>query len=139
MAEPAALRRLVERIHLRLEPLNFSRRVELLYLNSQMRRHLGGVRPLQGVDIACGLGTQTTLIADTLRARLVGIDWNREVATLAAHERASTDVDFLVGDSASLPLAAARCDFAVSVCAFEHFRDDRAAFREAARVTRPGG
>jgi len=127
-----------EHLHLLLEHGNFSRRLELAYIFGHLER-IRLARGTAGLDIACGLGTQTIAIADRLGVPMIGLDMDPAIIRMARLQRRPGALDFFVGDSRAMPFAAASFDVATSVCAFEHFPDDRRAFAEAARVVRPGG
>jgi SAM-dependent methyltransferase len=127
-----------KRIHLMLERRDFSRRLEVGFIFSHLDRLDRGAGAT-GLDIACGLGTHTLEFADRRGGRVVGLDFDAGPLAMARLQRRPGSVEFLAGDSQAIPCAAAAFDYATSVCAFEHFPDDRRAFAEAARVLRPGG
>jgi ubiquinone/menaquinone biosynthesis C-methylase UbiE len=130
--------RLKTRLYLLLEDLNSSRRLEMRYLKRQMRRHLNRPSRAQGVDIACGLGNLTETVARTAASHVVGIDCNNDSIGIAHAELHSDTMDFVPADSHFLPFKSASADFATSICAFEHFDDDRKAMAEVSRVLKPG-
>lgn len=104
---------------------------------------LGLVGDLDGaavVELGCGGGQMTVGLADC-GGDVVGVDFSREQlrfaeATLA---EADVDVDLLLGDVESLPLADESFDLATNAFVFQWVPDLPAAFREAYRVLRPGG
>ena len=102
---------------------------------------LAGVAPGQRVvDIACGKGATTLLLARALGCETVGVDLGARAIAQARHaagagERAS----FLVGDAETLPLRDAGFDVALSECSLCTFPDKPRAIAEMARVVRAGG
>jgi len=133
-----------KRLHLLLERCDFSRRLEVGFIFGHLDRlgrpnHSDRTPAAMGLDIACGLGTHTLEFAVRNGGRVVGLDFDAGPLALARLQRRPGSVDFLAGDSQAIPCASASFDYATSVCAFEHFPDDRRAFSEAARVLRPGG
>ena len=127
-----------KRLHLLLERCDFSRRLEVGFIFGHLDRLARGHAAV-GLDIACGLGTHTLEFADRRGGRIYGLDFDAGPLALARIQRRPGSVEFLAGDSQAIPCATASFDYATSVCAFEHFPDDRRAFAEAARVLRPGG
>ncbi len=125
------------RVYLFLEDFGFSRRLEMKYLTHQMRTHLEPPNLSVGIDIACGLGNLTKIVAETSKARVIGIDYNRRVIDVA-NVLSSENLAFFTADSHFLPFHEASFDFATSICSFEHFYDDRKALREVWRVLKPG-
>jgi SAM-dependent methyltransferase len=94
-------------------------------------RHIGdGI----GVDIGCGLGTESSALARPGR-QVIGIDYDPETA-----RSASTRLDGAVcADARVLPIASGRLDWVCSSHIIEHFTDPERHVAEIARVLRPGG
>ena len=95
---------------------------------------------LEGLDIGCGEGTNTRQLA-MRGGRMRAVDI---APTFIAHARAKETaaplgIDFQIGDGMALPFADASFDFATSFMALMDMPDQDLAFREAARVLRPGG
>lgn len=88
------------------------------------------------LDIGCGEGRLSRDLA-SLGHRVVGIDVS-EAMVAAAHE-ADPTLPVAVGDAAALPLADDSVDLAVAFMSPQDVDDLSGAFREAARVVRPGG
>ncbi|MCO8304516.1 class I SAM-dependent methyltransferase [Streptomyces sp. RKCA744] len=95
------------------------------------------------LDIGCGRGTSSLVIAEQLRPqRVVGLD---AAPSLLAHarERAKelhdTTVDFVEGDFHALPLPAGSCDVAVAAFCLYHSQHPEDVIAQIARVLAPGG
>ena len=91
-------------------------------------------------DVACGTGHLGLSFAGRV-GRLVGVDpAPRMLAAFEAAARArGVEVECVLSRAESVPLPDASFDFVASRLAPHHFRDVRAAVREMARVTKPGG
>lgn len=102
------------------------------------RAFVAGLRVL---DVACGEGYGSALLADTA-AHVTGVDID---ARTLAHARATyatrTNVTFVEGSAASLPIADSSVDVAVSFETIEHLpaADQPRMLAEFARVLRPDG
>jgi ubiquinone/menaquinone biosynthesis C-methylase UbiE len=95
-------------------------------------------RPLTGLDLGCGTGRFTPALAGAF-GPVTGVepsDRMREVAQAAA---AHPDVRYVPGSAGDIPLADAAVDYTLVFLVWHHVPDKRAAARELARVTRPGG
>ena len=95
------------------------------------------------LDLGCGRGVETALIAEAFRpGRLVAFDLDRrqvlEAGRRLAHNGAAAPA-LLLADASSLPFAAERFDAVVEMAVMHHVPDWRAALREVARVLKPGG
>jgi SAM-dependent methyltransferase len=96
------------------------------------------------LDIGCGLGIDSFIAAHAVgeSGRVVGVDIAyRQVqhATSRAAERGLHNVRFEVADIERMPFPNAFVDVVISNGAFCLTPDKRAAFREVARVLKPGG
>ena len=92
------------------------------------------------LDIGCGNGRHAALLADAAD-RVIGLDASRALLGAAA-ERVGDRASLLLGDAASLPLAANTVDLAVYVATLHHLptsADRRASLDELDRVLAPGG
>ena len=88
----------------------------------------------RGVDIGCGLGTESALLARPDRT-IIGIDYDH---TTAANATAQID-GAVCADARVLPVASDSLDWVCSSHIIEHFTDPERHVAEIARVLRPGG
>lgn len=73
------------------------------------------------LDLGCGPGYSTRLIAETCRpARLIGLDASERYVSLARRLTADAGIDFAVHDATSLPLPAAPVDVVFSRLLLAH-------------------
>jgi SAM-dependent methyltransferase len=101
---------------------------------------LPDVRDLAGLDVGCGEGHNTRLLADR-GARMTAVDVSRVFLDHAADEqrRAPRAIRFVHASAASLPLADASFDFASAFMSFSDIPHIPRVLSEVFRVLRPGG
>jgi SAM-dependent methyltransferase len=92
------------------------------------------------VDLACGTGN-AALSAAALGARVVGVDAAPRLLEVARRRArvSAVEVDFREGDLLDLPVDEDFADVVLSVFGVVFASDPLRAFREIARVVRPGG
>ncbi|MFF5445790.1 class I SAM-dependent methyltransferase [Streptomyces sp. NPDC012888] len=97
---------------------------------------IGGVKGLDALDLACGYGHNTRLLARAGAARTVGVDISAEMIGLAReHDPHGTeDITYVVADAADLPPLGA-FDLATAVYLF-NYAPDRAALHAMFRCVR---
>lgn len=102
---------------------------------------LGGVRGLDALDLACGYGHNTRLLARGGARRTVGVDISEEMIRLARAHEDEGGIEYLVADAAGLP-DLGPFDLATAVYLF-NYAPDRAAlhamFRSVRANLRTGG
>ena len=86
------------------------------------------------LDLAAGTGVSTEELARS-GAQAVGVDISIGMLQAGAHR----EVTLLAGDALALPFADASFDAVTISFGLRNIHDTRAAVREMARVTRPGG
>jgi SAM-dependent methyltransferase len=96
----------------------------------------GARGPLRILDVGCGTGDVLDGIPRT-RVRVTGIDFVREMVATAA--RGHPDDRFVVGDAASLPVAAESIDVVVCLGVLEYLPGPATALASIHRTLRGGG
>ena len=106
---------------------------------------LAAIRPgMTVLDLGSGAGFDAFLAAARVgpAGRVIGVDMTDEMLALArrnAAVRGATNVEFRQGRLEALPVEDASVDLVISNCVVNLVPDKAAAFREMARVLRPGG
>ena len=90
----------------------------------------------EALDVACGLGAGTALLAR--EGRVLGVDTNEEAIAMC-RDRCPEGAAFLAGDAMHLDLGRDRFDVAASVHTMEHIADDRGFLARLALALKPGG
>ncbi|MFQ5568220.1 MAG: methyltransferase domain-containing protein [Rhodothermales bacterium] len=116
------------------------------YVRREVRRLLGAMSPQQPIrvlDAGTGFGQYAYFIACTFpHATVLAVDVKQDYLDNARHFLGQTpqaaQVDLAYEDLTQLQ-AQGPFDFILSVDVMEHIEDDRAVFRNFARVLRPGG
>ncbi len=93
------------------------------------------------VDLACGRGGYGLELASRAQARVLGVDFAPsalETARVLAATR-GIDADYRLGDLVATGLADGAADSVVVIDAIQFPLDPAAAYREIARILRPGG
>ncbi len=100
--------------------------------------------PFDLLDIGCGTGTWTAMVAgcDLPSRRVVGLDYSVTM-TQVAHAK-SVEIGegaplFVNGDSEHLPFADESFDVVTCSNSFHHYPHQEATIREMRRILRPGG
>jgi SAM-dependent methyltransferase len=91
------------------------------------------------LDVACGTGYGTAILADAGAAQVDGFDCSREAIDFAKEAWPLPNVRFDVAVTDRLPVVNSSYDFYISFETIEHVDDDDALLAEARRVLRPGG
>ena len=105
-----------------------------------LRDMLGDVAGRAVLDLGCGDGKLAVRLA-AAGANMVGLDADPAMLRAAASRAAAAgvNVQFATGRAEALPFTAGRFDLVVAVTVLCFVPDAEAAFREIARVLRPGG
>jgi SAM-dependent methyltransferase len=91
------------------------------------------------LDLGCGTGRFSTLIADRFGATVVGIDPSLAMLHTAGRHAQRGNVQYAAAHAERLPLAAASCDVAWLSQVVHHIRDRKACAAELHRVLRAKG
>jgi len=90
------------------------------------------------VDIGCGTGRLLRAASvQWAKAQLFGVDPAEQMVSEA--HRLNPNVNFKIASAESLPFNDQTADIILSSLSFHHWADPQKAFREIARVFRPGG
>lgn len=103
---------------------------------------LGGVRGLDTLDLACGHGDNTRLLARGGARRTVGVDHSEEMIRLARALGAEHPVEYVVADAAAGLPELGPFDLATALYPFNHAADRTSLhgmFRSVRANLRPGG
>lgn len=99
-----------------------------------------GFRPSVCVDLGCGTGRFTGVLASTFGCRVIGIDPSRPMLRAAAQSLAGVPGAALVhGRAEMLPLPAGSADVVLMSMSYHHVPDKPAALASIHRTLRPGG
>jgi len=103
-------------------------------------RMLPPVAGLSGLDIGCGSGHNTRLVAH-MGAHMTALDGSRVFLRHAAGENAGPayPIRYLEASAVELPFPAASFDFATAFMSFMDIPETEAVIAEAHRVLKPGG
>jgi len=95
------------------------------------------------LDIGCGKGTTSVLLAQKYGCNVVGLDQSEDLlhqaTALAKRKGLENKVSFRVGDALNLPFADGEFDRAFGQAVLILVGDKKKAIQEALRVTKPGG
>lgn len=111
------------------------------YLNTPaFLEMLPNVRGLTGLDIGCGEGHNTRLLAEE-GAKVTAIDVSEVFAHHAKtlEDRAPAGIDYQVASALELPFPAESFDFATGFMSFMDIPETGGVLAEAYRVLKPGG
>jgi SAM-dependent methyltransferase len=91
------------------------------------------------LDVGCGTGYGTAVMAAAGAARCTGVDVAEEAVAQARERFGADGVEFVRGDATALPFGDAEFDLVTCFEVIEHVGEQRAVIAELARVLRPGG
>lgn len=105
---------------------------------SELRGRLGFQAGMNLLEVGCGTGQITGMLADWVRpGRVTAVDFS---PAMVAQARAKwADADFRLWDICAAPLGDATFDAVLCFHSFPHFRDPAAALRHLAASLKPGG
>jgi tocopherol O-methyltransferase len=114
-----------------------------LVLIERLLEWSGVQQPQAILDVGCGIGGSSLVLADRYRAAVTGITLSpvqRERASERARQAgAGEQVSFAVADAMAMPFEANRFDLVWSLESGEHMPDKHRFLQECLRVLRPGG
>lgn len=88
------------------------------------------------VDLGCGTGRFSGLLARTFQARVIGVDASFRM--IAQRDEGSAGTSFVAGAAEAIPLAGGTADLVFLSMVYHHLESVRETVREIARVLRPG-
>jgi SAM-dependent methyltransferase len=106
---------------------------------ARYRFSLPYVRGQRALDIACGAGYGTRLLADGGAKFVTGVDYSDDAMHHATSRFPAVNACFLRADAMNLPFQPGSFDAVVSFETIEHLADGAQFLREVARCLRPGG
>ncbi len=96
-----------------------------------------GVRRI--VDVGCGTGRFSAILADAFDAEVIGIDPSEKMLLRAREKAADEQLSFERGSGERLPLQRHSADLVFMSMVFHHLSEPARAARECHRVLREGG
>jgi len=104
-----------------------------------LARHVG-FQPERSVDLGCGTGRFTRILASTFGTPVVGIDPSRPMLRRAAKAlRWTPGVSLVHGRAEAVPLAPRCAELVLMSMSYHHVADKPAALASIRRTLRPGG
>jgi ubiquinone/menaquinone biosynthesis C-methylase UbiE len=91
------------------------------------------------LDLGCGIGSFSRLLAERLDATVSGVDPSARMREVAERLHPHPRVRYLDGRAERLPLPDGGCDVALLSNVIHHVREREACVAELFRVVRPGG
>ena len=91
------------------------------------------------LDLGAGTGRFATLFAQSLEARVIGIEPSAGMRAVAVRQDMPKNLAYLAGTADRIPLADASCDLAWLSQVWHHIRDPQACANDIHRVLRRGG
>jgi demethylmenaquinone methyltransferase / 2-methoxy-6-polyprenyl-1,4-benzoquinol methylase len=93
------------------------------------------------LDVACGTGDLSLVIAEACGARVVGVDFCRPMLDIAARKSSemSRTIPFVEGDALRLPFADEKFDAATIAFGLRNLSDVAGGLGELRRILKPGG
>ena len=105
----------------------------------EFQRWAPEARPLTVLDLGSGTGRFTPALADTFGGPVYGVEPSARMRATAGADATHPAVTYLDGAAEAIPLPSGSCDLALLFLTLHHFTDRPRAFRELARLLRPGG
>lgn len=92
------------------------------------------------LDIACGVGYGSEILAKQSPRSVISVDISKEAIRYAErHYKKKREIIFLIGDATAIPLNDSAVDVVVSFETLEHIKDYISFILEVKRCLRPGG
>jgi SAM-dependent methyltransferase len=91
------------------------------------------------VEIGCGRGGNSALVAEKFNAQVIGIDMSAEASTFCRRRHVSPSLDFRVGNALDIPLDDASCDAVINVESSHSYGNLPKFLSQVRRICRSGG
>lgn len=91
------------------------------------------------VDIGCGRGGNTAIVAEKFSGQVIGIDMSAEAIAFCSKTHVKNPIDFRVGNALNIPLADDSCDAIINVESSHSYGNLPKFLSEVGRILRPGG
>lgn len=104
-------------------------------ISKKIINHLSPTKTGQYLDVGCGSGNYTQMIAEN-GYRICGVDISEEM--LAKARNKSRHIEWILGDARSLPFQDNQFDGATCTLATHHIKDIEKSFQEVFRVLKKG-
>jgi SAM-dependent methyltransferase len=91
------------------------------------------------VEIGCGRGGNSALVAEKFDAQVIGIDMSPEAITFCRRRHISPSTDFRVGNALDIPLDDASCDAVINVESSHSYGNLPKFLSQVRRICRSGG
>ncbi|TVS87128.1 class I SAM-dependent methyltransferase [Mycobacterium helveticum] len=90
------------------------------------------------VEIGCGRGGNSALVAEKFDAQVIGIDMSAEAIAFCSKTHVKPSLDFKVGDALNIPLDDAFCDAVINIESSHSYGNLPKFLKEVRRICRPG-
>ncbi len=90
------------------------------------------------VEIGCGRGGNSALVAEKFNAQVTGIDMSSEAIAFCSKTHTKASLDFKVGDALNIPLDDASCDAVLNIESSHSYGNLPKFLKEVRRICRPG-
>jgi SAM-dependent methyltransferase len=91
------------------------------------------------VEIGCGRGGNSALVAEKFNAQVIGIDMSAEAIAFCRRRHVSPSTDFRVGNALDIPLDDASCDAVINVESSHSYGNLPKFLGQVRRICRSGG
>ena len=108
-------------------------------LNVFFAAHMPAAQISHVIDLGCGTGRFTGILAGAFNARVTGIDPSEKMLARARAKHAGPRFTFLHGPAETLPLEDNCADLVFMSMVDHHLHDPEGAAHECHRILRPGG
>ncbi|MEE6176655.1 class I SAM-dependent methyltransferase [Mycobacterium sp. 050134] len=91
------------------------------------------------VDIGCGRGGNTAIVAEKFEADVIGVDMSSEAIAFCRKTHTGHPIEFKVGNALDIPLDDGSCDAIINVESSHSYGNMPKFLSEVGRILRPGG